>query len=131
MSSWVSNYGKMRGLLSDIGGEMSNKILDDVAAKLIIKTTTTAAYSQHQNGLNERNHCMVGMMMVKIKESDPDLSPEMCLRWAGKSTGGNKYWWNVKDMETGEEKLINTKNLEALEIVAELEPVCDKMEEAC
>ena len=55
VSKWIHNYGMMGGLHSDIGGEMSNKILEDVAANLTIKPTTTAAYSPHQNGINERN----------------------------------------------------------------------------
>ena len=43
----------MEFLHSDIGGEFSNDELRDVAANLNIKLTTTAAYSPHQNGINE------------------------------------------------------------------------------
>ena len=40
---------------SDIGGEMSNQELEDVASNLDIKLTTTVTYSPHQNGINEIN----------------------------------------------------------------------------
>ena len=45
----------MIGLHSDIGGKFSNYVMEDVASILDIKLTTTAAYSPHQNGINEQN----------------------------------------------------------------------------
>ena len=58
MRLWIQTFGLMQGLHSDIGGEMSNELLEDVASNLGIRLTTTAAYSPHQNGLNERNHAI-------------------------------------------------------------------------
>ena len=103
MSAWVPNYGIMKGLHSDIGGEMSNDIMDDVAANFIIKPTTTAAYSPHQNGLNERNHATVDMMMLRMKESDPNMTPEMCLRWAlhAKNSLDNCYGYSPFQLHIG------------------------------
>ena len=66
LNDWIPYYGSMRGLHSDIGGEMSNEVMDDLAANLTIKLTTTAAYSPHQNGLNERNHAVVDTMMLSL-----------------------------------------------------------------
>ena len=103
MSTWVPHYGIMKGLHSDIGGEMSNDIMEDVVANLIIKPTTTAAYSPHQNGLNERNHATVDTMMLRMKESDPKLSPEMCLRWAlhAKNSLDNCFGYSPFQLQIG------------------------------
>ena len=79
---WIPHYGVMSGIHSDIGGEMSNDVLEDVASKLGVKLTTTAAYSPHQNGINERNHCVVDLMVSRMLASDQSLSVEMALLWA-------------------------------------------------
>ena len=82
MQNWVCVYGLMNGIHSDIGGEMSNAIIDDVAHKLGVKLTTTSSYSPHQNGLNERNHSIVDLMIARMMAADESMSPEMALRWA-------------------------------------------------
>ena len=83
LEKWIgAGYGVMEFLHSDIGGEFSNDELRDVAANLNIKLTTTAAYSPHQNGINERNHATVDMMLNKMIESDPSMKPETALLWA-------------------------------------------------
>ena len=79
---WISKFGIFRGIHSDIGGEFSNALMDDVASKLGIEVTTTASYSPHQNGLNERNHAVVDLMVTRMLESDRHLSPETALMWA-------------------------------------------------
>ena len=48
MQHWVCLFGVMNGIHTDIGGEMSNELMEDVAHKLGIKSTTTASYSPHQ-----------------------------------------------------------------------------------
>ena len=80
MEKWIGvGYGVMDCLHTDIGGEMSNKELDDVASKLGVDKTTTSSYSPHQNGVNERNHGTVDLMIKKMLESDSTLTPEMAL----------------------------------------------------
>ena len=60
MEKWIGvGYGAIRMLHSDISGENCNAEIEDVAANMDIKLTTTASYSPHQNGLNKRNHCTV------------------------------------------------------------------------
>ena len=81
MNLWVRSNGMMEGLHSDIGGEMSNEILEDVAANLGVKVTTTSSYSPHQNGINEKNHGTVDLMVTRMLASDSNLSPEMALCW--------------------------------------------------
>ena len=61
-------FGIPKMLHSDIGGEFSNGLMDDVASNLGIKLTTTASYSPHQNGVNEWNHATVDVMVRKMME---------------------------------------------------------------
>ena len=83
MEKWIGvGYGVMGGLHSDIGGEMCNEELEDVASVLDVKLTTTASYSPHQNGLNERNHAIMDTMIRRMLESDPTMSPDNALFWA-------------------------------------------------
>ena len=56
--------------------------MDDVAHKLGVDLTTTASYSPHQNGLNERNHAVVDLMITRMMASDKHLSPDTALLWA-------------------------------------------------
>ena len=69
-------------LHSEIGGEMSNAVMEDVAAALDVKLMTTAAYSPHQNGVNEKSHAIVDLMMTRMLASDSKMTPEITLRWA-------------------------------------------------
>ena len=82
IENWIPTFGVMNGIHSDIGGETCNQMLEDVAAILGIKLTTTASYSPHQNGLNERNHAVVDLMIIRMLDADKDLSPEVALCWA-------------------------------------------------
>ena len=45
LEHWISRYGKMKAIHSDIGHEISNSTMKDVADKLGVELTTTAAYS--------------------------------------------------------------------------------------
>ena len=56
--------------------------MKDVADKLGVELTTTAAYSHHQNGINERNHAVVDLMITRMVSSDKSLSPHVALLWA-------------------------------------------------
>ena len=83
MEKWIGvGYGAIGTLHSDLGGENCNEIIEDAAANMDIKLTTTASYSPHQNGLNERNHATVDYMMKKMLESDSRMSPETALFWS-------------------------------------------------
>ena len=82
LEHWITHYGKMRAIHSDIGGEISNSTMQDVANKLGVELTTTASYSPHQNGVNERNHAVVDLMIVRMLASDKSLSPRVALMWA-------------------------------------------------
>ena len=76
MEKWIGvGYGVMEAIHSDIGGEMSNKEMMDVASNLGTRLTTTAVYSPHQNGVNERNHGTVDHMikMMDILDGMMDI----------------------------------------------------------
>ena len=79
LGTWVPAFGLMRGIHSDIGGEFSNAILEEVASHLGVEVTTTASYSPHQNGLNERNHAIVDLMITRMLLSEPSLKPSTAL----------------------------------------------------
>ena len=83
MSKWCAVMGgRPETLHADRGREFNNIDLQAVAEYLDIKTTFTAAYSPHRNGVNERNHCVVDRMMIKMRLEDLSLSAEVALTWA-------------------------------------------------
>ena len=108
MSHWISIFGVMAGLHSDIGGEMSNALLDDVAHKLGVKLTTTSSYSPHQNGLNERNHATVDLMITRMMASDEKMTPEMALCWAlnAKNSLDNCYGFSPFQLHIGKNPIL-------------------------
>ena len=101
---WIPVYGVMGGLHSDIGGEMSNELLHDVASKLGIEVTTTSSYSPHQNGINERNHSVVDLMLARMMLSDPSIPPEMALCWSlhAKNSLENVYGYSSFQLHVGQ-----------------------------
>ena len=67
--------------------------------------------------------------MIRYKLPDSEWETAKVLSRAGKSTGRNKYWWNVEVIETGNMKSVNTENLEVLEKV-EVQDNEDDVEES-
>ena len=59
----------------DCGGEFNNPQVIELAEKhgLNIQPATTAAHSPYSNGICEKNHAVVDLMMVKIMEGDPTI----------------------------------------------------------
>ena len=100
---WISKFGIFRGIHSDIGGEISNSVMHDVAGKLGVEVTTTASYSPHQNGINERNHAVVDLMVTRMLESDKHLSPETALLWAfnAKNSLENQFGYSPFQLHIG------------------------------
>ena len=82
MSRWVSVFGTMRGLLSDNGGEFSNAEIRDVASGLNIKLHTTAGYAPNQNGLCERVHGVIDLILHKLCTQYPHVNINTLLGWA-------------------------------------------------
>lgn len=109
VNKWIPFYGIMGGIHSDIGGEMSNEIMEDVASNLGIKLTT-AAYSPHQNGLNERNHAIVDLMLKRMKESDPEIPIEIALSWSlqAKNSLENSFGFSPFQLHVGYNPILPT-----------------------
>ena len=103
MRTRVPVFGLMRGIHSDIGGEFSNSLLEDVASKLGVEQTTTASYSPQQNGLNEQIHSVVDIMITRMLLSDSSLEPEMALLWAlnAKNSLENCYGFSPFQLHIG------------------------------
>ena len=103
MRRWIQTFGMMKCLHSDIGGEMTNELMENVVSYLGVKLTTTCASSPHQNGINERNHATVDLMMTRMLESDRNLTPGMALSWAlnAKNSLENCYGFSPFQLHIG------------------------------
>ena len=103
MGTWVPAFGLMRGIHSDIGGEFSNSVIEEVASKLGIELITTASCSPNQNCLNERNHAIVDVMITRMLLSDPSLKPRIALCWAlnAKNSQENCYGFTPFQLHIG------------------------------
>ena len=81
LDKWVygTPYGPPRQIHSDLGGEFVNKELREMCDRLGIKHTTNGAFSAWSNGLNERNHHTVDLMLEKILDADKNIKFEDAL----------------------------------------------------
>ena len=82
MKRWIGTFGLMQGLLNDNGGEFSCDETREVASILGVKLFTTAGYSPHQNGLCERVHGVVDLILSKLKMDNPKVDINVLLGWA-------------------------------------------------
>ena len=76
---WINGYGMGPGLpskafYSDNGGEFVNQKLLNLCQAQGILLKTTSSYSPQQNGLNERNHGIVDIMVEKIRRDYPGMT---------------------------------------------------------
>ena len=83
MLHWVAGgFGRPAGLHTDVGGEITNAEVIEMAERLGCHVTSTAGDSPHMNGLNEKNHHTVNRINSMIEEDNPDLKPEEILAHA-------------------------------------------------
>ena len=82
MKRWFSVFGKMKAILSDNGGEFSNEEMREIASILDLKLYTTAGYSPHQNGLNERIHGVIDLILHKLRAQYPKTDINVLIGWA-------------------------------------------------
>jgi len=76
---WINGYGLGPGLPSkafyvDNGGEFVNQKLLNLCQAQGITLKKTSSYSPQQNGLNERNHGLVDIMVEKIRRDYPKMT---------------------------------------------------------
>ena len=82
MKRWISTFGTMRAIFTDNGGEFSNDEMREIASILGVKLFTTAGYSPHQNGLNERIHGVIDLILHKLKAQYPNTDINVLIGWA-------------------------------------------------
>ena len=80
MDRWILNlFGPPRQILFDNGKEFSNSMMREMCEKFDIKMLTTGAYSPFQNGLCEKNHYTVDIMLEKMLDSNSNMNFEQAL----------------------------------------------------
>ena len=80
---WIgSGLGAPGKILVDNGGEFANEEYKDMCENFNIMVCHTAAESPWQNGICERNHCVVDNCVIKILEEEPNMKLETALAWA-------------------------------------------------
>ena len=72
LESWIlTRFGAPRAILSNCRGEFVNSKMKSLCESFNIKMFTTAGYSAHQNGINERHHAtcdeIIKRMMAKVQ----------------------------------------------------------------
>ena len=93
MTCWVgAGFGVMEAILTDNGGEFNADEIREVASILNVEVLTTAAYSPFQNGLCERNHAVVDMMLMKLREQCPQTEIGVLLAWANVAKNSLQMW---------------------------------------
>jgi len=84
---WINGGGMGPGLperafFSDNGGEFVNQKLLNLCQAEGITLIKTASYSPQMNGLNERNHGVVDLMVEKIRRDEPRMSMQEAVNQA-------------------------------------------------
>ena len=80
---WMSIFGAANMFLMDNGGESANNELRELGNQFGINIKhIAAAYAPWANGINERNHASIDIMMEKMLEDLPQLSEETALQYA-------------------------------------------------
>ena len=66
----------------DIGDEFVNDEMPELGNQYGISIKQTGAYSPWANGLNERNHATIDIMMEKMLEDLPNVNENTALQYA-------------------------------------------------
>ena len=80
ITEWISNgFGAPNKVLVDNGSEFDNPEYLDAMAQYNVEVMATAASSPWSNGICERNHAVVDIVVQKILEEQPAIDIEMAL----------------------------------------------------
>ena len=82
MEKWISYFGVMRCILNDNGGEFIADEVKEVKDKLDVVDLTTGAESPKQNGLCEKNHHVMDVMLEQLVQDYQKISEHVLLSWA-------------------------------------------------
>ena len=89
---WIGYFGVMGTVLTDNGGEFRNDEMRAVCSVLNVEILGTAAESPFQNGLCEKNHQVVDLMLHKLIIDFPKIKLDVLLRWANMSKNTLQMW---------------------------------------
>ena len=79
---WFSIFGIPYKMLTDNGGEFTSEELREVASHVNIVKFTTGAEAPWQNGLCEKVHQVTDMILLKLRNTYPNVSLDCILAWA-------------------------------------------------
>ena len=83
INTWIAaGMGASNKVVVDNGGEFDNPELLEAMEQFNIEVCATAAYSPWSNGICERNHAVVDLMVNKMLEESPGLKLDIALAHA-------------------------------------------------
>lgn len=93
ITNWVGVFGIMgRGIITDNGGEFSNQDMREMSSLINCELLTTAAEAAFQNGLCERNHGVIDMILYKLIHDYPKSPLNVLLKWANMAKNSLQMW---------------------------------------
>ena len=92
MQRWIAVFGTMGSIMTDNGGEFSSDEMREVASILNVRLITTATDSPFQNGLCERVHSVIDIMVLKFMEENKKSERQTLLSWANMARNSLQMW---------------------------------------
>ena len=92
INNWVKYFGVMQEIFTDNGGEFKNAEMREVASVFNFKVKTSDADSPFQNGLCEKNHAIVDLILSKLSVDYPRVKQEVLLGWANMAKNSLQMW---------------------------------------
>ena len=93
ITNWVGVFGIMeKGVITDNGGEFCNSDMRQMSSLLNIELMTTAAEAPYQNGICERNHAVIDMILCKLIVEYPNSPLNVLLKWANMAKNSLQMW---------------------------------------
>ena len=81
--SWVCNFGiPSEGFWTDNGTEFKNSVVKELVEHFKLQLNFVPPYSPWCNGLNEKNHHLIDVIIRKVQEQDKTLSLECAIKLA-------------------------------------------------
>jgi len=83
MGLWMAcGYGIPEQIMVDNGGEFTAEEILEFSSRLNIKVNTTAGHSPFSNGVCERNHAVMDVMLEKLVYENPKTPIDQLIAWA-------------------------------------------------
>ncbi|CAH1238877.1 Hypp5656 [Branchiostoma lanceolatum] len=83
MELWMAcGYGIPEQIMVDNGVEFTAAEIMEFSSKLNIKVNTTAGHSPFSNGVCERNHAVMDVMLEKLAYENPNTPIDQLIAWA-------------------------------------------------